>query len=127
MMAEGQDFSHVVLLVSDDPYLQEEARFGFPQEVAVVIANDSQEALTLMETGAPSAVIVELRSGNSGGFALARDMSQRTDLQHVPVFIILERPQDEWLAREAGAATYRTQPIDAGELVAETMALLSAR
>ena len=53
-------------------------------------------------------------------------MSQSPRLRDVPTLMLLERVQDAWLAREAGATAYLTKPVDAGELVTETLALLSA-
>ena len=124
-MADAPAYSHVVLVVTDDPYVQEEVRYGFPEEVAVVVVSDAREAWKLMKDGRPSAVVVALRAGSAGGFGLARDMSQRELLRDVPIFMLLERPQDEWLAQEAGAHVARTKPLEASELVAETMALLA--
>jgi DNA-binding response OmpR family regulator len=39
--------------------------------------------------------------------------------------MLLERVQDSWLAREAGATAYLTKPVDAGELVDKSLGLLS--
>lgn len=113
-----------VLVVTDDDYVREEVSYGFPDDVEITLAEDAQDALIHLRDHVPDAVIVALRTGNSGGFALARDMSQRLALRDVPLFMLLEREQDAWLARQAGATIYRAEPLDPGALVAETMGLL---
>lgn len=114
-----------VVVVTDDDRVRDEATYGFPSEVEVVLCEDATDALPYLDEGPPSLVIVALRTGNSGGFALTRDMSQRNDLKGVPVMILLEREQDEWLARQSGAALFRTKPLNPGELVADALDLMS--
>lgn len=114
-----------VLLVSGDEAVINDAHFGFPSNVAVAIAADAREARTVLEALAPDVVVVDLRSGSAGGFAVARDMSQIAVQRDVPVLILLERDQDAWLAREAGAALHRTKPVTAESLAADTLSLVS--
>jgi DNA-binding response OmpR family regulator len=121
----AQDLPIQFLVVSDDPRLREEARYAFPAGVDVVLATDAREAWKLLGTGTPSAVIIDIQTGSAGGFGLRRDMSQDPRLREVPTLMLLERVQDAWLARQAGATAYLTKPVDAGELVAESLALLS--
>lgn len=123
-MAEGQD--HLILVVSDDEHVREEASYGFPEEVEIVLTDDAITAWKHLDDWVPSLVIVALRTGNSGGFALARDMSQRTDLEQVPVMVLLEREQDAWLAKQARVRSFKTKPLNPGELVAEAMDILAA-
>lgn len=114
-------------MVTDDDHLREEASFGFPSEIEVMFSEDASEAWRLFEDRIPSLVIVALRTGHSGGFALARDMSQRKNLRDIPLIIVLEREQDEWLARQVEPALCLTKPLNPGQLVAETLDLLSKR
>lgn len=116
-----------VLVVTDDEYVREEVRFGFPSDVDVVFAEDATDARGHLADHQPSLVIVAQRTGNSGAFALARDMSQRTDLAQVPIMILLEREQDEWLARQAGGSWCKAKPLNPGELVADALELLAAK
>ena len=114
-----------VLVVSRDQAVLEDARFGFPSNVEITVASDAREARTVLEDLSPSVVVVDLRSGSAGGFAVARDMSQMAAQREIPVLILLEREQDAWLAREAGASLYRTKPITAESLAADTLSLVS--
>jgi CheY-like chemotaxis protein len=114
-----------VLVVSDDPLVREGARFGFLSDVSVTFAVDAREAWRVLEHEAPSVVVVDMQTGNAGGFALARDMSESGRLAEVPTLILLERPQDAWLARAAGARAYRVKPLSSGELPRAVMGLAS--
>ncbi|MEA2499058.1 MAG: hypothetical protein QOH26_1463 [Actinomycetota bacterium] len=114
----------LILVVSDDEHLREEATFAFPSDVEVVLAKDSKDAWRFLEERRPDVVVVALRSGNAGGFNLLRDMSQRENLRDVPSLMLLERDQDRWLCKQAGATACRTAPIEAGDLAAETLSLV---
>jgi DNA-binding response OmpR family regulator len=121
-----REAAHIVVVVSTDPLIREETSFGFPVDVEVLIAEDSRHALAMMRERPPDAVIVDIQTGNAGGFSLARDMDQVADLRAVPILMLLERSQDTWLARQAGAEDYRVKPIETGELVGHTLALITA-
>ena len=114
------------ILVSDDPVLQEEVRFGFPQVIDVAIANDAREAWKVMDERTPAVAIIAIRTGSAGGFGLARDMSQQRDLHRVPILMLIEREQDGWLAETAGATKILVQPVDTAALVSNALALLPA-
>ena len=117
---------NLIVLVSDDPTIQEEVRFGFPQVIDVAVAPDSRAAWKLMEERRPSVAIIEIRTGSAGGFGLVRDMSQRIGLRDVPVLMLVEREQDRWLAETAGAEKVLVQPVDTAVLVTEALALRPA-
>lgn len=114
----------IVLVVTDDPLIREEMTYGFPSDIRVEIVADSREAMTAMGELDPSVVVVDIQTGSSGGFSLARDMSQHGRLKDVPICMLLERPQDEWLAKEAGAKHLLIKPIGAAELVSVVLGLV---
>lgn len=113
-----------VLVVTDDPTLELEARFAFPDDFDVVVVGDAREASAELATWTPALVVVDLLTGSAGGFALGRDMSQDRGLASVPMLMLIDRPQDEWLARQAGADAVRTKPIDTAELVATALEIV---
>lgn len=115
-----------VLVVTDDHPLHEGVALAFPSHVDVVVVSDAREAWARMQHLTPSVAVVDILTGSAGGFALARDMSHEARLSHVPVLMLIDRDQDAWLAREAGASRWRRKPLDFGELVAETLDLLPA-
>lgn len=112
-----------VAVVTGDEQVQEEVRFGFPSGVEVTILSDARAAWDWMHDKTPSVAIVDIQTGNAGGFGLARDMAQDPKLAEVPILMLIERRQDEWLAEQAGAASHRIKPVDADELVAEVLRL----
>lgn len=113
-----------IVVVTNDPRLAEVARYGFAPDFEVEVVGDAREALAAMARAAPSVAVVELRAGSAGGFALARDMHQNDRLKDVPILMVLEREQDSWLAKQAGADAIRTKPVGVAELVADTLALI---
>lgn len=113
-----------ILVVTSDAHLAMETELAFPEDFDVVVCRDAREAWRELGSWTPAVVIVDLLSGSAGGFALGRDMSQDARLTRVPIFMILDRHQDEWLARQAGASISRTKPIDVSELVAESLSLM---
>lgn len=106
-----------LLIVTDDQAVRDELRFGFGPNTDITLAIDAREASSKMNDSVPSAVVVDLQTGSAGGFGLARDMSEDSRLANVPVILLLERPQDAWLAKQAGASAYLVKPVTAGRLV----------
>jgi two-component system, OmpR family, response regulator len=114
----------VVVVVTEDADLREDAVYSFPTGFEVLIADDARHALRIMAERQPSLAIVDIQTGSSGGFNLAREMNQVGNLADVPVLMLIERPQDSWLAGQSGAQKWRTKPVDGADLVREALALL---
>ena len=114
-----------VLVVSDDPHLREEAKYGFRDGVDVAFARDSRDAWKVIERQLPDVVVVDLQTGSAGGFNLVREMHEQSRV--APSLLLLERPQDEWLGRQAGADVIRVKPLDVADLVEETLALAGSQ
>jgi len=115
-----------VLVVTDDPIVREAARFGFSHGTRVVFALDARQALESIQGHKPSVAIVDLQTGSAGGFGLIRDVRATSALADLPVLLLVERKQDEWLAKQAGATAIGCKPIGAGDLVRATLALISS-
>lgn len=113
-----------VLVVTDDPTLRREAELAFPEDFDVVVVEDARRARSELGAWTPAILVVDLLSGSAGGFALGADMAQDRTLSHVPMLMLIDRHQDEWLARQAGADAVRTKPIDTAELVESALELL---
>ncbi|MGH2748358.1 MAG: response regulator [Actinomycetota bacterium] len=113
-----------ILVVSDDPRVRDEMTSACPSGVEVSLRHDARDAWESMEKRRPSVVVVDMQTGSAGGYGLCKDMSQSDRLRDVPVVILLERTQDAWLARQAGATLYRVKPIGAHELFLDALELL---
>jgi chemosensory pili system protein ChpA (sensor histidine kinase/response regulator) len=114
----------LILVVSDDSAVCDLASSGFPSDVELRFAHDARDARRVLEQVVPSAVVVDLQTGNAGGFALARDFRLDRRLAEVPIVMLLQRPQDAWLARQAGSNLFLTRPIEPGALASQTLALI---
>ncbi|MEA2461939.1 MAG: hypothetical protein QOH90_2116 [Actinomycetota bacterium] len=114
----------MILVVSDDPQVREEATFAFPADVEISVVEDAKDAWTSLQQFKPDAIILSLRSGNAGGYSLLAQMSQHPSLKGIPSLLLLERDQDRWLGRQSGATTCLTKPVEAGDLAAATLALI---
>ena len=115
-----------ILVVTDDPALRSELEYGVPASMQTEFARDAREALEAMSKKTPSAVVVDLQTGSAGGYGLAREMGLDDRLAQIPIVILLERDQDAWLARQAGARLYLTKPINASSLFEDLRELASA-
>lgn len=117
---------HPIVVVTDEERLRADISDGLPSGFSLHLAGDAREATDLMRKLTPAVVVVEIRTGSAGGVALARDMAQDRRLVDVPIVMLLERPQDGWLARTAGARIVRTMPITAEALVHDIRSLLAS-
>ena len=124
-MADDQP-TGTLLVVSQDPDVEEEVRFGAPEGLEVVSVNDAGPANETLLTLSPLAVIMDLRSGHAGGFSLAMDMSQIPRLASIPIIVLLEREQDRWLAMKAGATVVLRKPLNSNELWQAVSSVLAA-
>lgn len=114
-----------ILVVSRDSSVLDDASFGFPSHVTVETARDALHAELVLKEFQPDVVVVDLMTGNAGGYALAQLMGQLRAQQDVPILMLLEREQDAWLAKQSGATRYRTKPIAAETLASVALSLIS--
>jgi DNA-binding response OmpR family regulator len=116
-----------ILVITRDPLIKEAARFAFPPDIEIVSAQDAREAHRICKEGLePDAVIIDIHTGSAGGFAAASDLAEDPRVTQAPILMLLEREQDVWLARQAGARTVRVKPIEASDLVADVLSLLES-
>jgi DNA-binding response OmpR family regulator len=116
-----------ILVVTDDAHLVNELSNAFSSEYAVHIAEDAVDAELRLSHFTPALAIVDMRTGNAGGFGLVRDMRQDGRLAKVPVLMLVERPQDGWLARTAGADVVRIKPVGVEQLLDEARSLIRSQ
>ena len=114
-----------ILVVSDDPEIADEAMFGLGGDLESVLTDDARSAWEVLGSLTPVAVVVDLMTGKSGGFALGRDMSQVERLAKIPIVMLIDRDQDAWLAREGGAAMTLRKPLEPGALARTVSSVLS--
>lgn len=113
-----------VLVVTDDERLRAELVDAFPTDYAIDVVADARAALEYMEGNSPAVAVVDMQTGSAGGVAFVKEMDQDPRIVPVPVVMILERAQDRWLARQAGAGAILTKPVAAEEVVADALSLV---
>jgi DNA-binding response OmpR family regulator len=106
-----------ILLVAAEPGHRERLRLALERleadegEVEFLEAENGDGAFVTAERDHPDLVVVEVGVTPYGAFGLTRDLKSVPELA-CPVIIVLERLQDEWLGRWAGADALVHQPID---------------
>ncbi len=120
-----------VLLVASDQRARERLRLALERlevtgdEVQFLETGNGNEATVLAEARRPDLVVVEVGVTPYGAFGITRDIKGSPETA-CPVIVVLERPQDQWLARWSGADALVYRPVDpfalaqvAGRLIEE--------
>jgi DNA-binding response OmpR family regulator len=122
-----------VLLVSPDPASREtmrlvvrsiERRVGSPLRFLEAPDGDAGARLALRER--PDAVVADEIASRAGAFALAKALRGDADPYRGVIVILLERRQDEWLARWSGADAWFVRPVDPFDVADRLLELLGA-
>jgi DNA-binding response OmpR family regulator len=122
-----------VLLVSADPKVREtmalttrSVRRGMGEPFETLEAADGLRGITLAWRHLPDVVIVDEITSRAGAFALAKDLKGADPPFPGAVVILLERPQDAWLAKWSGADAWFVKPVNPFEL-ADMVAAFAAK
>jgi DNA-binding response OmpR family regulator len=106
-----------VLLVASGERERERLRLALErlevtgEEVRFLETGDGNDALVLAERERPDLVVVEVGVTPYGAFGIARDVKASPGTA-CPVIVVLERLQDDWLARWSGADALVSRPVD---------------
>ena len=130
----GRMLAVKVLLVSPDPRSREsmslaaagiERRLG--EKLEFVEASDGESAVRLARREQPDAIVADEIASRAGGFSMARDLRGATEPYPGAVVILLERRQDEWLAKWSGADAWFVKPVDPFELADRLLELVTSK
>jgi DNA-binding response OmpR family regulator len=122
-----------VLLVSPDAESREmmrlvvrsiERRVGSPLRFLEAPNGDVGARIALRER--PDAVVADEIASRAGAFALAKALRGDADPYRGVIVIVLERRQDEWLARWSGADAWFVRPVDPFDVADRLLELLGA-
>jgi DNA-binding response OmpR family regulator len=122
-----------VLLVSPDPRSRElmalavagiERRLGEP--LVFLEVSDGERGVRVAFRERPEAVVADEIASRAGAFALARDLRGAPEPYPGAIVILLDRRQDAWLARWAGADAWFVKPFDPFELADRLLELVGA-
>lgn len=111
-----------ILVVEDDPTLQEAMRRRLADRFEVATAPDLGAALRWLTSGVPDAVCIDLGLPYESGYELCEHIRRTPPLTRVPILVTSERsfPQDMAHAEDAGANVFLRKPFSM-TLLAETI------
>lgn len=108
-----------VLLVSPEPKTRElmavavaSAERAVGERLVFLEARDGLEGIKRARQEQVDVVVTEESSSRAGGFALAKDLRGGAVAFTGGIVILLDRPQDWWLAQWSGADAWFTKPPD---------------
>jgi len=112
-----------VLLVSADPAVRQamglsarriDRSGGAPVELMEAV--DGVQAIALAWRWRPDVVVADEITSRAGAFAVAKDLKGAMPPHPAKVVILLDRPQDRWLAAWSGADAWFDKPVNPFEL-----------
>jgi DNA-binding response OmpR family regulator len=101
-----------------------ERRVGSPLRFLEAANGDEGARIALRER--PDAVVADEIASRAGAFALAKALRGDADPYRGVIVILLERRQDEWLARWSGADAWFVRPVDPFDVADRLLELLGA-
>lgn len=106
--------TRTILVVDDSAYVRRMIRFALPsQSFTIVEAGDGVDALKCFENRTIDLLITDLKMPNMDGFALIRELRNRSGLEYLPIIMLTgesdEKSRQE--AREAGVSAFIVKPF----------------
>jgi DNA-binding response OmpR family regulator len=109
-----------VHVFTDDDRIREAARSLPAARYVVTYSATAPDAIDEVRKTRPAVAVLELRVGDYGGFALAKDIHALPSMGSLPLVMLCDRPHDRWLCHQAGAQQVIVKPLP------DPMALLLA-
>ncbi|WP_306150877.1 phosphate regulon transcriptional regulator PhoB [Roseovarius sp. MMSF_3281] len=116
-----------VLLVEDEPAQREVLAYNLEAEgFQVSRAENGEEALMLVDEGAPDLIVLDWMLPNVSGIEVCRQLKTRSDTRGVPIIMLSARSEEVDRVRglETGADDYVVKPYSVVELMARVRAQL---
>ena len=124
-----------VLLVSPDPRSREVmglAVRGIARKIGGITpvlleATDGERGIAVARSEQPDLIVADEIASRAGAFALSHDL--RNDMAPFSgvIVILLDRPQDAWLARWSKADAWFVKPVDPFALADRVLELTGAK
>jgi two-component system response regulator MprA len=114
-----------ILVVDDDRALREALRRALAVSgYEVELAENGQQGLTMLATGAPDAVVLDVGMPGLDGLEVCRQLRGAGNRVAVLMLTARDAVEDRIDGLDAGADDYLVKPFDVGELKARLRALL---
>ena len=118
-----------ILIVDDEPNIVMSLEYAFKkQNLKVYIARDGSEAINLLDTITPDAVVLDIMMPNVDGFQTLKDIKSRTNLRHTKVVFLSAKNKASDIEKglKLGADKYLTKPFSIKKIVSEVNLLLAS-
>ncbi len=119
-----------VLVVEDDPAIQELIRFTLEKAgMKATTAPSAEEALATLKAALPDVVLIDWMLPKMSGLALARQLRESARTEKLPLIMVTARGEeaDRVAGLEQGADDYLVKPFSPRELLARIQAVLRRR
>jgi len=122
--------SATILVVEDEPGIQEVLKFNLSQHGHdVIVANDGEDAMNLLRGALPDIILLDWMLPGMSGVDVAKRVRSDGRLKGIPIIMLTARTEerDKILGLETGADDYITKPFSPRELMARIKAVLRRR
>lgn len=122
--------SATILVVEDEPGIQEVLKFNLGQHGHdVLVAPDAEEAFGMLRGALPDLILLDWMLPGMSGIDFARRVRADPRLKGVPIIMLTARTEerDKVLGLDIGADDYITKPFSPRELMARIKAVLRRR
>ena len=109
-----------ILIADDEPSIRETAGYILESEgYTVLLAANGEEAISLIRSRRPIAVLLDIEMPRKDGLAVCREVKADPALRSTYVILLTARGQkkDEVEGLAAGADAYLTKPFDDEEIL----------
>jgi len=116
-----------ILVVEDEPDIRKLLQYNLVQErYKVIEAEDSEQALKLLQRARPNLIILDLMLPGMSGMELCKLLRDRQDTAHMPILMLTAKAgeADKVIGLEMGADDYLAKPFSPREMVARVRAIL---
>jgi CheY-like chemotaxis protein len=100
-----------VHVFTDDDRIRQAARSLPAARYSVTYSDTAPDAIDEVRKSRPAVAVLELRVGDYGGFALAKDLHALPSMGNLPLVMLCDRPHDRWLCHQAGARQVIVKPL----------------
>jgi DNA-binding response OmpR family regulator len=119
-----------ILIADDSPSIREILKIGLEADgYTVVLAEDGDQALTMVASEKPDLLIMDVMMPKVNGFQVCRRVKTDRATHDVPVIMLTAKSaqQDVFWGKDCGADEYLTKPFSTKELVKAIDRLLKVR
>jgi len=116
-----------ILVVEDEPDIRKLLQYNLVQErYKVIEAEDSEQALKLLQRARPNLIILDLMLPGMSGMELCKLLRDRQDTARLPILMLTAKAgeADKVIGLEMGADDYLAKPFSPREMVARVRAIL---